>query len=117
MSRYVYRARAVRVVDGDTVWLDVDLGFYMTARICFRLLGINAPEMKGETLGVAKRAKDELAAMLEDEVLEIETSKADKYGRFLARVFVVEHGGARIDVGAALLERGLAVPYDGRNPG
>ena len=42
---YVYRAKARRIVDGDTVDMDVDLGFFVSVRIRFRLKGIDTPEI------------------------------------------------------------------------
>ena len=42
--QYSYRAKLIRCVDGDTADLDVDLGFYLTARIRCRLTGVNTPE-------------------------------------------------------------------------
>ena len=44
---YSYKAKLGRVVDGDTVWLDVDLGFNIWAHLGFRLEGINTPEVVG----------------------------------------------------------------------
>ena len=41
---YTYRAKLVKVVDGDTVDLDVDLGFHTTLRIRGRLIGVDTPE-------------------------------------------------------------------------
>ena len=46
---YEYRARCVRVVDGDTLELDVDLGFDCSIRIMCRLEGIDTPEIRGGT--------------------------------------------------------------------
>ena len=43
---YTYAARLVRVVDGDTVDLDIDLGFHITVRERFRLAGIDTPELR-----------------------------------------------------------------------
>lgn len=47
---YSYKAKLGRVVDGDTVWLDVDLGFNIWAHLGFRLEGINTPEVVGPAL-------------------------------------------------------------------
>jgi micrococcal nuclease len=41
---YIYRARCERVIDGDTIYLRVDLGFHVAATISGRLYGVNAPE-------------------------------------------------------------------------
>ena len=46
---YVYRLKAVaKVVDGDTVDLDLDLGFSITMRQRVRLYGIDAPEVRSK---------------------------------------------------------------------
>jgi endonuclease YncB( thermonuclease family) len=57
--RYVYRARCVRVIDGDTFVAAVDLGFYAAMlQLRVRLAGVNAPELHGSTApaGAASRA-------------------------------------------------------------
>lgn len=43
---YVYRAAPVRVIDGDTYVMTVDLGFYVSARLTIRLNGVNCPELR-----------------------------------------------------------------------
>ncbi len=44
---YLYRAQVVNVVDGDTIDVDIDLGFYIwVKKQRIRLLGIDAPEPK-----------------------------------------------------------------------
>ena len=83
-----YRAKVVRVVDGDTVDLDVDLGFYMTTRIRARLLGVDTPE-RGQT-DYAK-ATTFLATLLDqvtdqDGYIELQTEKTGKYGRWLVYI-------------------------------
>ena len=44
---YEYRARITRVIDGDTVEAEIDLGFHVTFTATLRLTGINAPETRG----------------------------------------------------------------------
>ena len=46
---YVYAARVLRVIDGDTYELDVDLGFRVHTRIEGRLRGIDIAERNTET--------------------------------------------------------------------
>ncbi len=82
-------ARIIRVVDGDTV--DVDLPDQSSMATRIRLLGIDAPEMPGAHF--AGRAKDYVAARTRDEVVtirldEIETRERDKHGRLLAYVYL-----------------------------
>lgn len=112
---WVYRARAVRVVDGDTLDVVIDCGFhgYRTERL--RLLGVNTPELKGETRAAGEDAKafvqDWLAAAGDgDWPLVIRTEQADAFGRYLAVVWAANGGACLND---ALLAEGLAVPFDG----
>ena len=42
---YNYKAKVVRVVDGDTVDLKVDLGFHISANERFRIKDIDTPEI------------------------------------------------------------------------
>lgn len=63
---YEYRATLDRVVDGDTVYLVVDLGFHIQVRMSFRLLGIDTPEVRGEERPEGLVAKAALEAMLKD---------------------------------------------------
>ncbi|MHC1610385.1 MAG: thermonuclease family protein [Candidatus Methanospirareceae archaeon] len=44
---YIYKAKLERVVDGDTVDLIVDVGFYISVHQRFRLKGIDTPEIFG----------------------------------------------------------------------
>lgn len=113
---FEYQAKVVRVVDGDTVEVDIhkDVGFglHLDIRKTVRLLGINAPESVGPTAkdGIASKAL--LSAILTPgtEVL-MRTEKPDpkdKYGRFLA---VIWHDG--LNLNEHMVVAGAAVSYDG----
>lgn len=89
LSFYFYRAKVLRIVDGDTVDLQIDLGFSVFIKQRCRLFGINAPEKRGAT----KEAGLAAQAFLESLVpvgakLTIETIKDQqgKYGRYLVRL-------------------------------
>ncbi len=82
---YTYVARVLRVIDGDTVWLDIDCGFRVWARQKVRLRGIDTPEIKTAE-GV--RARDFVAEALESvPFVVVTTTKPDKYDRYLADLF------------------------------
>ena len=88
---YIYKASLIRVVDGDTVELIIDLGFDTSRKERFRLYGIDAPEMN--TLA-GKAAKAWLFEALQPlEAIYVQTiqlatkAKRDKYGRFLAVLY------------------------------
>ena len=93
-SLYHYRARCLRVVDGDTLDLEISLGLNTYVRERVRLFGINTPE----TYGVKKGSQEYLDGMaakmavfdlVVDRDLWVETvkDKTGKYGRYLARVY------------------------------
>jgi micrococcal nuclease len=106
---YIYKAKVVRWVDGDTVDLDVDLGFRFHANMRFRLLGLDTPERGQLNYVEASNLSKSLAPV--DKTVLIQTvkdEKADKYGRYLV---TIESDG--VSVNASLLEQHLAKPYDG----
>ena len=82
---YKYRARLVRCVDGDTADLDVDLGFYLTAKIRCRLTGVNTPERGRENFKEATDMLEDLIKQQSDEegYFYITTGKTGKFGRWL----------------------------------
>lgn len=116
---YEYRARIARVVDGDTVRADVDLGFSIGwANMDLRLYGINAPEMFGSDASQAGRdARDALIVLLGDAApgtepqayVTIRTVKdrVGKYGRYLATILLADG----TDVCQAMIDSGHAVSY------
>ena len=81
---YVYHAKLVDVIDGDTLRLELDVGFEIKWTVTVRLEKINAPEMN---TAAGKRAKQFIARKLKGTHLVIETKKRGKYGRYLAKVF------------------------------
>lgn len=106
---YTYRASSVRVIDGDTLVLDIDLGLSVTRRETVRLLGVNAPEVVGAEKPLGLKTKARLIELVTDQRLVVQTFKDrdDKYGRLLADVFVVETGES---VSATLILESLAWP-------
>ena len=91
---YNYKATVVKVVDGDTVKLDIDLGCGVTlSKENVRLFGINAPETRGDERPEGLAAKKYLMSLLSpgDEIL-IRTykDKKGKYGRYLAFLYKEE---------------------------
>lgn len=109
MSAYSYSATVIRWVDGDTVWLDVDLGFRMRSQADFRLYGIDTPEsgQPGRNEATAFAA----AAAPAGTVVQISTFKnPDKYGRWLVEIITPDGKGS---LNARLVLAGLAVAYFG----
>lgn len=87
---YRYSAVVRRVIDADTIDLDVDMGFRAwRMRERFRLAGINAPEMRGPQRVAGQAAKVWLEAALPvGSAVVIETAKdPDSFGRWIATVW------------------------------
>jgi len=79
MRLYQYRAVVTKVVDGDTVWLDLDLGLRIHQHGSCRLAGIDAPEMSEIPAGAT--AKEWLTQRLLGKRVAVRTTGLDKYGR------------------------------------
>lgn len=80
-----YQVKLVRVIDGDTVEMDVDLGFRITSRQRFRLLGVDTPERNEPGWAEATAFT---RAWFEERPLGLtaETEKSDSFDRWLATV-------------------------------
>lgn len=104
---YKYRATVAKVIDGDTVDFEVDLGFHVHVYIRTRLYGLDAPETS--TIE-GKQAKAVLRALLPvDTAVVLHTYKdpTDKYGRWLATINIVN--GPVQSVNDTLVSQGYAV--------
>jgi micrococcal nuclease len=105
---YEYRATINSVYDGDTVTATIYLGFLVTVTEKFRLLGINAPELKkGDNREAGKAARDYLASLIEGKEVIMRTEKTqEKYGRWLSTILL-----DGVDINAEMVKAGHAVPF------
>ena len=89
---YTYKATVVRWVDGDTVVLDLDLGFYITRQERIRLARINAPELNSKIPFQVRKAKHVRAVVKKfcppGSTISVTTSKnkKDMYARYIAEL-------------------------------
>jgi len=92
---YHYKIKRInRIIDGDTVDLDIDVGFWVTVSYRVRLFGIDAPETRTKDLEEKKKGL-EAKEWLEKELSQegnwfIQTHKEDKYGRILGVLYRAE---------------------------
>ncbi len=110
-----YRAEVVRVLDGDTVEVDVMVWPGLVQRIKLRLAGVNTPEKRGRGVSLcekvaAKRATDFTRRFVKY-VAQVIVSGV-KLGKFAGRVLGKISVNGR-DLGDALVAAGLARPYSG----
>ena len=113
---YEYDCKIVRVVDGDTVDVDIDLGFgtwRCGERI--RLYGVDTPECR------TRNAEEKAAGFLAKEFVEdtlhvgetykLTTKEKGKFGRYLGVIMLSN----KTSINAALVSENLAVPYHGQS--
>ena len=82
---YTYKALIERVVDGDTIWVNIDCGFDIWIRQKLRLRAIDTPEL--DTIK-GREAKEFVEAHLKEVAfVVIKTHGSDKYDRYLADIF------------------------------
>ena len=120
-----YGAKVLKIVDGDTVDVDIDLGFGITLRDeRVRIMGIDTPESRTsdkveKVFGLA--SKDRLKELLGKEAILITTEDKHgedmkgKFGRILGDFIVEEWEGEEKLVTEVLIEEGHAVKYHGQN--
>lgn len=110
---YHYKGTVLRVVDGDTIDVEIDLGLGVLKRERLRLADIDAAELRSwdESERIeGKQAHEFVTAWAaENATILMRTVKAnDKYGRFLAYVYPAAGGESLND---AMIANKLAVPY------
>lgn len=115
---YEYNCKISRVVDGDTVDVDIDLGFdtwRCGERI--RLYGVDTPECR--TRDAQEKAAGLLAKKFVEDTLHVggtyklQTREKGKFGRYLGVIFM----SAKTSINAALVTEHLAVAYHGQSKG
>jgi len=102
----------VKVVDGDTIDVLIDLGFDLTKKERIRLAGIDTPESRTRNLEEKKmglEAKEYLQNKLDNcNDLRVKTEKDGKYGRMLGWL----HGNDE-NINNIMVTEGYAWEYDG----
>lgn len=101
---FTYRAEVLNVIDGDTIQAVIDLGFGITTAQTLRLSRLDAPEIYTKE-GV--RSKIALEEILRSRAILVRAFKMDKYGRYLADVWVSAHNKKEY-VNRLLIDRGFA---------
>ena len=116
MDKHIYSAKLVRVVDGDTAYAMIDLGFNVWVKNRIRFMGVDAWESRTRNLeekvkGLA--AKDYVKDLLENSdegKFLLKSHGVGKYGRVLGELFVK---GSEKSVNQLLKDNGHAYEYHG----
>jgi len=109
----IHEGYVVKVYDGDTITIAAKLPYKESPlyRFQVRLNGIDCPEIRGENefeKKVAQMAKLEISNLILNKHVTLKNVGTEKYGRILADVYI-----ENIHLNGLLLERRLAVKYDG----
>ncbi|NBW15468.1 MAG: hypothetical protein EBR82_46510 [Caulobacteraceae bacterium] len=111
---YEYKATVKRIIDGDSVVLDIDLGFYIFMNETkIRLYGIDTPEMNSEDpllrlqAVLATRYLYDNMPVGSKVTISTVLDKREKYGRLLATI-ITEDG---FNINEGLLNNKLAISY------
>ena len=114
---YEYRAKVIKVIDGDTIDVDIDLGFgVILAKQRIRLYGIDTPESR--TSDKVEKFYGKLSSAFMKErcprgsyiTLRTYLDSKGKYGRILGEIIVDD-----INLNKLMVEKSLAVEYNGRS--
>ena len=109
---YEYNATLVRVVDGDTIDVMVDLGFDIHHKARLRLARINAPELNTSEGQVSRfglltllgEAPGRATPPFYIKTKKVPEKSKDKYGRFIAEVYVQS-----VNISDRMINQGFAV--------
>ena len=115
---YIYRIRSIhKVVDGDTIDADIDLGFDISLTKRIRLAGVDTPESRTSDANEKKyglESKEWLKKRCENaKNILIKTELPDsteKYGRIIGHLFI---NGEEISLNNQMIAEGYAWTYDG----
>ena len=111
---YEYKAKLIRVIDGDTIDCVIDLGFNVRLKERIRFKGIDTPEVRTRDLEEKKRGLDAKERVQEafkyskDFTIITEIDKKGKYGRILGTIMLPDR---KISLNQILLDEGYAEVY------
>ena len=121
MEKYNYRAKLVKVVDGDTIDALIDVGFDIWIKKRIRYKGIDTWESRTRDLdekkkGLAAKARNkELLESVSNKsgYFRIKSYGTGKYGRVLADIYIQDSDHNHIWVNKQLITEGHAYKYEG----
>jgi micrococcal nuclease len=112
---FYYQAYVLKIYDGDTIRVEIDLGFGLTWKgsdgkgVVIRLYGIDTPEVRGKSRPEGLISRDRLRERILNKKITLKTFKdsTGKYGRYLG--VILDENNENIN--DWLITEGLAVPY------
>ena len=98
---YNYKIRPIKIIDGDTIDAEIDLGFDIKTKKRIRFMGINTPESRTRDLEEKARglaAKDRVKQLLDGcENITLQSHGIGKFGRCLGELMLDRVDGKERD--------------------
>ena len=118
---YNYKILPLRVIDGDTIDAEIDLGFDVKIKKRIRFMGINTPESRTRDLEEKARglaAKERVKQLLEGcDNIQLNSYGVGKFGRCLGEILLDKVDGKEkmtlVSLNKLLVNEGHAVEYNG----
>ena len=112
-EKYCYDAQVVSIYDGDTITVEVDLGFNVTTKKKIRFYGVNTYELRGEERDKGLLAKQFVVDRIKDKDIKLYTirDKTGKYGRYLGIIYYVNMDNEEINLNLELIKNNHGVLY------
>ena len=118
---YTYKISPLKIIDGDTIDADIDLGFDIKVKKRIRFMGINAPESRTKDLEEKARglaAKDRVKALLDGcKNIQLKSHGIGKFGRCLGEIMLDMVDGSEkltlVSLNELLIKEGHAKEYHG----
>ncbi len=108
---YFYNAKLIKVIDGDTIDAEIDLGFGIFVKKRIRLYKIDAPETKTrdlneKKLGIKTKKRLKLIFKQNSNKFHLKSHGIGKFGRCLGEIFINNQ-----NINLLLIKEGLAKEY------
>ena len=88
---YLYKAKILRVIDGDTFTVLIDCGFETFVKTKIRLWGVDTPESRGKNkCERGTLVKSYMKEALQGKDVILSTIKKGKFGRYLGIIWIIE---------------------------
>lgn len=113
---YEYKCKLEKVIDGNTIEAEIDLGFNVLVKQRIRLYGIETATLQTNDAAIKEKgvnARTRLIELLPKEfICKTVLNKRGKFGRTLGFVYVENEDGSRICINDVLVEEGTATRYE-----
>ena len=118
---YNYKIKPIKIIDGDTIDAEIDLGFDIKTKKRIRFMGINTPESRTRDLEEKARglaAKDRVKQLLDGcDNITLQSHGVGKFGRCLGELMLDRVDGKEkltlVSLNKLLISEGHAVEYHG----